>query len=250
MFRQALIGLAALMCLAAPQFAAAETRMALVIGNSTYQHMPARRTAVDDAKAIGAMLSSAGFAVTSASNVADAEMRRHVREFAAAVAASGPDTVALMFFAGQGMQIDGENYLVPVDGRPEKHSDVSAQTLTLTELLSTLTPSERRMLIVMLDTSRANPFSSLSRSGKGLAIVDALPASIIGHATSPGQGLVESDGPHSFYTTAILEAMKEPGLQIEQMFKKVRVRVNALSGGHQVTWETASLTRNFSFFPR
>ena len=173
-----------------------------------------------------------------------------MRQFAAAVAASGPDTVALVFFAGHGLQMEGENYLLPVDARQDKPSDVSAQALALKDLLSALEPSQRRMLIVMLDASRENPFSRLSPIGKGLAIVDAPMASFVAYATAPGQGLAESNGPHSFYTTAILEAMKEPGLQIEQVFKKVRVRVNALSGGRQVPWESSSITRNFSFFPR
>ena len=152
--------LAGLMCLATPEFAAAaETRMALVIGNSTYQHLPARKTAVDDAKAIGTMLSSAGFAVTSASNVTDAEMRRHVREFAAAVAASGPDTVALVFFAGHGLQVEERDYLLPVDAREKTARDARAlEVPALENLESILASSQRRMLIVMIDASRSNPF--------------------------------------------------------------------------------------------
>jgi uncharacterized caspase-like protein len=225
---------------------AAEARMALVIGNSAYQHFPALKTPINDAQSVGALLSRAGFAVTSAVNLPLSDMRERVRQFQAAFAASKPDTVALVFYAGHGIQVDSEYYLLPVDARLRGRLDLR-KALPLTELMSALPTARDRMLIVILDSSRSNPFAS--QRGPVRGVVDAPAGTIIAYATTPGEQVIESGGPNSFYTTALLEAMKEPGLAIELVFKKVRVRVQELSARRQLTWESSSHRRNFSFFP-
>jgi uncharacterized caspase-like protein len=238
------LGGAAASLLGSPAWAA-ETRMALVIGNSAYKHFPALRTPINDAAAIGGLLSRAGFAVTSATDAPLSDMRNRMRQFSAAFAASKPDTVALVFYAGHGIQVDSEYYLLPVDARLRGRLDLR-QALPLSELMSALPTGSNRMLMVILDSSRSNPFAS--QRGPVRGIVDAPPGTIIAYATTPGEQVIESDGPNSFYTTALLEAMKEPGLAIELVLKKVRVRVQELSGRRQLTWESSSHRRNFSFF--
>src|SRR5262249_7161090 len=136
-----LVALAGILVAALPLPAAAESRIALIIGNREYRHLPAVRTALNDAQAIGAMLARAGFAVTSVSNLTLAEMRAQVSKFSAAFAASGPDTVALLFFVGQGLQSEGENYLVPVDANITTPSDVNLMSVPVKDLLSALEPA-------------------------------------------------------------------------------------------------------------
>ena len=244
-----LFALAGILVAALPLPAAAESRMALVIGNREYRDLPAVRTALDDARAIGAMLARAGFAVTSASNLTLAEMRARVSQFSAAFAASGPDTVALLFFAGQGLQAEGDNYLVPVEAQIKAPSDVSLTALPVRDLMSALEPKRGRMLIIMLDAPRSQRFPARAEADSVFTTAAAPAGTIVTFSTGPGAGLVESTGQNSIYVTALLEAMKEPGLSIEQGLKIVRTRVNALTGGRQVPWESSSITRTFSFFP-
>ena len=225
---------------------AAESRMALVIGNSAYQHLPALKTPVQDARAIGGLLSRAGFAVTSAANLTIPDMRERLRQFSAAFAASGPDTVALVFYAGHGMQVEHAYYLLPVDARLRERRDLRTQTLPFRDLMSALPVALNRIPIIILDTARSNPFAPQDRVR---GVVEAPVGTIVAFATSPGQELIESKGANSLYTTALLEVMKEPGLGIELVFKKVRLRVLELSARRQTPSETSSLRRNFSFFP-
>jgi uncharacterized caspase-like protein len=227
--------------------AAAEGRMALVIGNSAYQHLPVLKTPIHDANAIAALLSRASFAVTSGLNQTIPDMRERLRKFSATFVASGRDTVALVFYAGHGAQVDNEYYLLPVDARIRERSDLSARTLSLTEVMSALPTAPNRILIVILDASRSNPFAAPKDQVRG--IVDAPIGTIVAYATSPGEELIESNSLNSFYTTALLEVMKEPGLAVELVFKKVRIRVHEQSARQQIPAETSSLRRNFSFFP-
>ena len=102
-------------CLTASGAAIAESRLALVIGNSAYQSAPALPNPVNDAKAVTELLQSAGFEVLPGSDLTQSDMRRSIGDFADKVASKGPDTVAVVYYAGHGLQVGGENYLVPVD---------------------------------------------------------------------------------------------------------------------------------------
>ena len=102
----------------------------------------------------------------------------------------------------------------------------------------------------MLDACRNNPFSEINKvTGRGLAIVDAPPGTIISYATSPGSVALDGDGANSPYTNAMLSFTKEPGLPVEQAFKRVRFAVNDATNRQQLPWESSSLTSDFSFFP-
>ena len=114
-------------------------------------------------------------------------MRTTVGAFAAKVARAGSDTVALVYYAGHGVQIDGENFLVPVDVRISREADVPLQAFRLADLMNTLSSVPSAMRIVMLDACRNNPFSEINKTaGRGLAIVDAPVGSIVSYSTSPG----------------------------------------------------------------
>src|SRR5487761_2745484 len=134
-----------------PEVASAESRVALVIGQSAYRAVPALPNAANDGKQMVDLLGSAGFDVTAAVDLAQNDMRQTISDFAAKVAASGPDTVALVYYAGHGLQIDGENYLVPVDVDPKREADIPLQAVRLNDLMNTLGELPTRMRIFMLD---------------------------------------------------------------------------------------------------
>jgi caspase domain-containing protein len=232
--------------------ASAESRVALVVGQSAYRAVPALPNASNDARRMAELLASAGFEVTAAPDLSQNDMRQTIGDFAAKVAASGPDTIALVFYAGHGLQIDGENYLVPVDVDPKRDADIPLQAVRLNDLMNTLGALPTRMRIIMLDACRNNPFPAINQSaGHGLAIVDTkagASGSFISYSTSPGAEAEDGSGSNSPYTTAVLSVATEPNLAIEEAFKRIRVAVNQSTDGRQIPWESSSLTSEFKFF--
>jgi hypothetical protein len=239
--------------LAVSASAHAENRVALVIGQSAYRTVTALPNPANDAKAMSQLLGDAGFEVTTASDLSQKDMTDKVGEFAAKIAAKGPDTVALLFYAGHGLQIDGENYLVPVDVDPKREADIPFQAVRLNDILNTLNSVPSKMRILLLDACRNNPFPAINQTtGRGLALVDTktgAPGTFLSYSTSPGAEAEDGNGADSPYTTALLAVAREPGLQIEDAFKRVRVSVNKATEGRQTPWESSSLIEDFAFAP-
>jgi uncharacterized caspase-like protein len=230
--------------------ALAENRIALVIGNSSYTSVTALPNPANDAKAMTNFLNSAGFQVVQAPDLTQSDMRRTIADFAKTVTEKGPDTVALVFYAGHGLQVDGENFLVPVDAQIEREADVPLQAMRLADLMNALSSVPSKSRIVILDACRNNPFSAINKTaGRGLAIVDAPNGSIVSYSTAPGTEALDGDGQNSPYTTALMKIGHEPGLQIEQLLKRVRLDVSNMTARQQFPWESSSLTVEFSFFP-
>jgi Caspase domain len=230
--------------------ARAEPRLALVIGNSNYRDVVALPNPAKDADAMDGFLRKAGFDVTPANNLTQSEMRRELRDFADKVSAAGPDAVALVYYAGHGVQIDGENYLIPVDARIKREADVPIAAVRLDDVMNILSTVPAKTRIVILDACRNNPFSAIDKTiGRGLAIVDAPKGSIVSYSTAPGATALDGSGDHSPFTTALLSVASMPGLPVEQTFKKVRLEVNKETDGRQTPWESSSLISNFEFFP-
>ena len=231
----------------------AESRVALVIGQSAYQSVPALPNPTNDAKAMGELLTAAGFEVTTARDVTQNALRQAVGDFAAKIAGKGPDTVALVFYAGHGVQIDGENFLMPIDVNLQREADVPLQAVRLNDVMNTLSSVPTKLRIVILDACRNDPFDAINKTaGRGLAIFDAkanAAGSFISYATSPGAEAEDGKGSSSPYTSALVIAAREPGLAIEDAFKRVRVAVNKETEGRQIPWESSSLTSDFYFFP-
>src|SRR3954462_11944431 len=233
------------------QAAVAENRVALVIGQSNYRAVVALPNPANDAKAVSQMLTDSGFEVLTAADLSQTELRAKVGDFAAKVAGKGPDPVALVFYAGHGLQIDGENFLVPVDVDPKRETDIPLQAVRLNDILNTLASVPSKTRILLLDSCRNNPLPDISKTAaRGLAIVDAktgAPGTFMSFSTSPGAEAEDGSGANSPYTTALLAAAKEPGLSIEDTFKRVRVAVNKATEGRQTPWDSSSLTDDFRF---
>ena len=230
--------------------ASAESRLALVIGQSAYRSVPALPNPANDARAVTQLLTDSGFEVSTAADLSQSQMREAVSDFAGKVAAKGADTVALVFYAGHGLQIDGENFLVPVDIDPKREADIPIQAVRLNDILNTLTSVPSKMRILMLDACRNNPFPDLKTAGGGLAIVDAkvgAPGTFLSFSTSPGAVAEDGSGSNSPYTNALLAAGKEQNIPIEETFKRVRLAVNKVTEGRQTPWDSSSLTEDFRF---
>ena len=225
-----------------------EQRVALVIGNSNYQNAPQLANPDNDAQSMAQFLNSAGFEVISATDLGQNDMLRVVQDFSAKVSARGPNTVAMVYYAGHGVQLAGENYLVPVDAKVSNQTELVNDSVRLVDVMSTLETIPSRMRIVILDACRNNPFPNVNDAGRGLAIVDAPNGSIVGYSTAPGAEALDGNGGHSPYTQAFLNVAREPNVPIEQLFKRVRLQVNQTTSGAQIPWESSSLTSDFTFF--
>jgi uncharacterized caspase-like protein len=251
MFRRS-IGLVAsllLICGIASGAVGADPRLALVIGNSDYRNVVTLPNPAKDADAMDEFLRKAGFDVTPANNLTQSGMRDALRAFADKVAGAGSDAVALVYYAGHGVQIDGDNFLIPVDARIKREGDVAVAGVRLVDVMNILSAVPAKTRIVILDACRNNPFAAIDKTiGRGLAIVDAPRGSIVSYSTAPGATALDGAGDHSPFTAALLDVATAPGQPVEQTFKNVRLVVNKATDGQQTPWESSSLVSDFAFF--
>ena len=229
--------------LLAPGVALAEVRRALVIGNSAYARVPRLENPGNDAADIAAALERLGFEVTRRTDLDHTGMRLAIRDFAALAAEAD---LALVYYAGHGIEIDNTNYLIPVDARLQNDRDVEFEAIRLDTLLRALEGGEG-LRLVLLDACRNNPFLasmrriSATRSvGRGLARID--PGGIlVGYSARGGTLALDGDGRNSPYSAALLEYLEEPGLEIGKLFRKVRDHVFAATDGRQEPFTYGSL---------
>ena len=224
-------------------------RYALVIGNGAYPISPLKNPANDSAD-IARLLQNLDFVVVHRQNVGLRDMEAAVRDFGRKLKAGG---TGVFYYAGHGMQVEGRNYLIPVDARIETESDVRFETLDVGRVLGKMEDAGNDLNIVILDACRDNPFTRGFRSvvPSGLARMDAPRGTLIAYATAPGS--VAADGisgeRNGVYTKHLLKSLATPGLPVEQAFKNVRIGVLRDTGSKQVPWESSSLTGNFYFAP-
>jgi uncharacterized caspase-like protein len=225
--------------------AAPERRIALVIGNGSYETGPLRNP-VNDAGDIAATLRTLGFEVILKKNVRHRDMEEAIEDFGNRLKRGG---VGLFYFAGHGVQVNGINYLIPVGARISKESDTRFQAVDAGRILAEMENANNGLNIVLLDACRDNPFGrSFRTASRGLAIVSSAPAgTFISFSTSPGSVAHDGEGRNSPYAEALLQYMTEPGLAIEDVFKEVRQKLRKDTG--QIPWELSSLEGKFFFNP-
>ncbi len=225
----------------------AASRTALIIGNSSYELMPLTNPE-NDAEDIAEKLKTLGFEVIFATNKSKSEMKALIRQFGAKLKHKGG--VGLFFYAGHGLQIDGMNYLVPVDFNASVSYEVADSSVNSSLITGAMEEAENPLNIILLDACRDNPFPRKNRSSsRGLARMDSASGTIIAYSTSPGDVAADGKGRNSPYTENLLKHIGAPGLTIEQVFKRVRVGVEDYTGGRQLPWETSSLRGDFYFKP-
>ncbi len=224
---------------------AAERRVALVIGNAAYESAPLKNP-VNDARDISAALRVSGFEVIHKEDQDQNGMKRAIREFGTKIRSGG---VALFYYAGHGLQVSGNNYLVPVDAKVTTEEEVEYETVDAGFVLAQMDSAKTSLNIVILDACRNNPFARSFRSGaNGLAKMDAPDGTLIAYATAPGS--IASDGGagrNGIYTSELLKVIGIPDLSIEEVFKRVRISVHGVTKGKQTPWESSSLMGSFSF---
>jgi uncharacterized caspase-like protein len=219
----------------------AETRFALVIGNDQYR--TARiTTASNDAGLVADALQAAGFAVTGAGNLDQATLRETLREFIDQVSAAGPDSVALIYLSGFGLQFNGENYFVPADADIARDVDIPLQAIRVADFAQPLAALPARVKVVILDAARRNPFTGGDQPlASGLALVDAIPGMAIAFNAAPGTIGPDEPGPYGAYATALTEMIAAGGLSFDDMFARVRLRVSNLTQGAEIPWYVSQI---------
>src|ERR1700681_3487656 len=215
--------LAAALLLGVCQPAFADKRVALVLGNSAYQNVPQLPNPVNDGAVIAATLKDAGFdVVDSRHDLTAAETRRALRDFGDR--ARDAD-IAVVYYAGHGMEVEGTNYLIPVDAKLERDTDVFDEALSLDRVLVAIEPA-RKLRLVILDACRDNPFAKTMKRtvasravGRGLAKIEPTsPNTMIAFAAKAGSTASDGDSKNSPFTTALVKYLPRPGLDLRKVF--------------------------------
>ncbi|MBM3556169.1 MAG: hypothetical protein FJX47_11535 [Alphaproteobacteria bacterium] len=250
MGRMLFLLVAGAMTLGASLSAAQEKRVALIIGNDAYKTLPALNNAVADARAMDRKLKEVGFQTILRTNAGRTEMGRAISEFGGRI--GSPDTVGLVFYSGHGIQAFERNWLIPVDAALESDVDLQTEALDAQRILSAMDEARNPLNILILDACRDNPLPRKGRSAsRGLAVVSIAPrGSFIAYSASPNQKADDGNpGSNGVYTSALLRALDQPGLSIEQVFKQANGAVQRATGGRQVPWFNASIQGDFYFRP-
>jgi len=225
-----------------------EKRIALVVGNAAYAKSPLA-TAANDAGLIAQTLQAAGFDVIGARDLDGDTLRKSFRDFINKAEASGPDTVAMVYLAGYGLQLAGENYFVPVDSAINRDSDVPIEALRTGDYIRQLASLPLKAGIVVLDAGRQQPFVN-GQIASGLALVEADPHMLIAFNAAPGTVAPAEQGPYGIYAQSLAEMIRTGGLPLPEVFNRVRLRVNEASKGAQVPWDSQKVDAAFTFFER
>lgn len=241
-----------LLGLVIPGQAAAETRIALVIGNAEYSgSLVPLSNPVNDAELIASSLAKVGFQVIKVRDASQKAMKRALADFGAAIMAGGSDVTGLFYYAGHGLQVGGINYLVPVDAAIDHEGDVDIESVAADSVLKQMEHAGARTSIVILDACRNNPLqrSAFRSASRGLARMDAPNGSFISYSTAPGDVAADGTGRNSPFARALAAEMVKPGQAIEETFRNVRIQVMQETGQAQTPWDSSSMIRPFHFAP-
>lgn len=227
----------------------AENRIALIIGNGGYETVGRLPNSVADANLMAETLQNVGFEVTLLTDADQNAMKRGIADFGRALRKAGPDTVALFYYAGHAVQSFGNNYLLPVDSAIGDQADLDLVGVEAGWVLRQLYSARVNTNIVILDACRNNPFGSIEGfDEQGLAEMSAPTGSFIAYSTAPGSVALDGKvGQNSPYTEALATEIRSEPQSIEQLFKRVRIKVLERTGGAQTPWESSSLTSDFNF---
>jgi hypothetical protein len=216
----------------------ANRKVALVVGNSAYPKWPLRNPA-NDAKAVAQSLTELGFDTQVALDVSLPNLDRAVAQFVSKVKAGD---VAAFYYAGHGIQLEGENYLIPVDFNAKDEIDAKYAAYSASRLQERLDKAGARVVLMVLDACRNNPFANTRSMGGGLAAMGSGKGTLIAFATAPGKTADDNPrGNNGLFTTHLIQALREPGLTLDQVFNRVRARVHDASNGQQVPWTVSSV---------
>ena len=234
-------------------------RVALIIGNSSYSHSASLKNPVHDASAISQAFNRLGFKVIEGRDLSRSAMDSQVQDFRQRLEKA---EIAVLFYAGHGLQINHTNFLVPVDFNSQEEGELASRLFELDTVLSDMT-QRARVSLVFLDACRDNPFKgdltaklSGGRSlavdqmrgvrvvGEGLAEVKGRIGTLIAYATQPGNFAADGTGTNSPFTAALLKHLEDPGLEVRELLMQVRNSVVQETNGSQIPWDHSSLVEN------
>ena len=222
-----------------------QKRIALVIGNNQYKESPLRNP-THDAEDIANVLRGLGFTVQTKINADQRGMEDAVKEFVREIQNGD---VGLFYFSGHGVQVGGENYLIPVGDSIEFETDVRYKAVNAGLILGRMEESRNRTNIFILDACRNNPFKGFRSMSKGLTMMDAPVGTFIAYATAPGSVAADGTDRNSPYAKHFMQALKLKGMKIEEVFKQVLREVRNETQGKQIPWTASSLQDDFWFNP-
>jgi formylglycine-generating enzyme required for sulfatase activity len=233
----------------APGFAAPEKRVALVIGNGAYQYATPLSNPVNDARVMADALKKVGFELVDGKALLDLDrsgLEQAINRFGKVI--RGTD-VALFFYAGHGVQVDGKNYLIPILANVEMKTDIKYQLVDADFILDEMTSAGTKVNVIILDACRNNPFGGRGFRGTstGLAQMSAPRGTIIAYSTAPGKVAADGRGNNSPFSSVLAETLIEPGLRIEDVFIQVGQEVEKSTGGEQEPWQANNLRGVFYF---
>jgi uncharacterized caspase-like protein len=227
-----------------------EKRLALVVGNGAYQK-GALPTAANDAGLVAQTLQAAGFDVVGARDLDGETLRRSFRDFIQKVQSSGADTVAFVYLAGYGMQLTGENYFAPIDANIARDTDVPIEALRISDYSRQLAALPLKVGVIVLDAARSSPFAKDGQPlAGGLALVEPESRMLIAFNSAPGTVGPEGAPPYGAYAQALAEMIRAGGLTLPEVFDRVRLRVNEMTGGAEIPWDAQKIDNHFVFFER
>ncbi len=224
-------------------------RIALVIGNGRYSDASARLdNPTNDAALMARTLRELGFEVIVATDLDRDALKRAIDRFGTALEAGG---VGVFYYAGHGLQVDGRNWLVPVDASIASQADVEFEAVDANRVLAKMEGANNGLNIVILDACRNNPFERSWRSGRGsgLASINAPAGTLLAYATAPGDVAADGSSGNSPYAASLAESMRQSGVELSSVFRNTRSTVLSETSGQQTPWESSSYTGDFYFQP-
>lgn len=249
---------------------ASDSRYALVIGNSDYQYASVLSNPKNDSSDIAKALETLFFETTLLQNATKQQIETEVEKFLKKL--KEEESVGLFYYAGHGVQLQGDNFLVPIETQAGTDQQIKNQSFNIANLLSGMREIKTATNIIILDACRDNPFKAVAIKGSrsaapnssfrglkntsipkldtGLSKLNAPANTLIAFATAPGRVSQDGYGRNSPYTNQLIKSMQRSGLTIGQVFRQVRADVVAKTKGEQVPWESSSLIQDFYFKPR
>lgn len=253
--------------LSLPCFADSDDRYALVIGNSQYHHAAKLKNPLNDSSDVAEALTSLDFDVLLIQNATKLDIETASKQFLSNLAQSGG--TGLLYYAGHGIQLNGDNYIVPIETNAESSISIKEQSYNVALLLDGLRNIDTATNIIILDACRDNPFigngdikpqseskgralikKKLPKIDTGLSKLDAPPNTLIAFSTAPGRIALDGVGRNSPYTSQLIQVINRKGLTMDQTFRQIRSDVVKQTNGQQVPWESSSLINDFYFNPR
>ena len=222
-----------------------ERRIALVIGNSAYQYTAQLANPTNDAEDITHALQKFNFQVILKTNADLETMADAVFQFGEKLKGGG---VGLFYYSGHGLQVKGENYLLPIDANLIREDDVKRKAISANDIVDKMGEGKSHLNLVFLDACRNNPFPSSTRAvNRGLGGMSAPSGTLLIFSTNPDNVALDGNGRNGTYTKHLLQQITQPGLEVGMLLRKVRSAVKGETSGQQVPWENGSIEGEFYF---